>query len=585
MYEDILSELSIDNVWSHILKLTEIAPERLSGTIEERKIASYIQRCFESFGIDFNLYEFDGLVSFPLASEFRIIENEHRIIPSQPFAQIKSTPPEGIEGELVYVGPGGLQDYEGKNVRGKITLAELSYSPPRPEKVRIAEEKGAIGQVQINWGLPEHDCLPKGTVKAVWGNPTPENFSTMVKIPVIGIKRKDGEELIERLNKGKVVVRVQALAERRWGKILLPCGRIEGRTNPDQFIIAGGHYDAWGNGATCNASGNAEVIELARVFSKFRNRLRRSIVFAFWPGHETGIMEGSSWFVDSLWDELSEQGVLYLNFDSTGLKGATRFIAPTSPEVYRFHESLLKRLLHYNKVENRLLARTGDQSFFGIGIPSIYGRHYHPEEEIKKWHGATLGWWYHSEKDTLDKIDKSLLSESLRIHAAYLAELTTCPLLPFEFVSVADLFMKRLKELEQIAPKSLKLTSVLQQSEALREKTEKLDQEASRLSANYDPMEKNHEEKLNRINKTFLRLCRVLSPELRTISGKYSQDTYGLYALSKMIPSLFPIEEMSKWSEEREEYKLMWTKMIRERNRVMDSLKMANSILDEALSK
>ena len=46
--------------------------------------------------------------------------------------------PEGISGELVYVGAGALADFEGKDVRGKIVLTELSYSPARHEKQRIA---------------------------------------------------------------------------------------------------------------------------------------------------------------------------------------------------------------------------------------------------------------------------------------------------------------------------------------------------------------------------------------------------------------------------------------------------------------
>ena len=51
--------------------------------------------------------------------------------------------PEGLTGELVYVGSGAAADFEGKDVRGKIVLTELSYSPARHEKQRIAGHAAA----------------------------------------------------------------------------------------------------------------------------------------------------------------------------------------------------------------------------------------------------------------------------------------------------------------------------------------------------------------------------------------------------------------------------------------------------------
>ena len=67
--------------------------------------------------------------------------------------------------------------------------------------------KGAIGAVMMNWGQPENDAVPFGSVKPVWGNPTPENAKTeMPTIPCIGIARTAGLQLREMAKKGPVSV-------------------------------------------------------------------------------------------------------------------------------------------------------------------------------------------------------------------------------------------------------------------------------------------------------------------------------------------------------------------------------------------
>jgi len=73
---------------------------------------------------------------------------EHKPIPANTLGHSIETPTEGVSSELIYVSSGHFADYEGKDVAGKITLSELSYSPGRHEKQRIA------AQIMRNWGHP-----------------------------------------------------------------------------------------------------------------------------------------------------------------------------------------------------------------------------------------------------------------------------------------------------------------------------------------------------------------------------------------------------------------------------------------------
>ena len=197
MYEEYLDAIRKDRLLEHIRRMTDLAPERLSGSGEEKKTVAYFKEVLEGDRIPVAVHEIDAYVSFPRASKLEVLYPESRTVACTAFAQIRSTGDKGLEGEVVYAGQGSLDDYQGLDAKGKIVLVELSYTPPRPEKLRIATANGAIGLLMMNWGLPEHDSLPLGTVKAIWGNPTDEDFHLMPTLPAVGITRAEGERLRE----------------------------------------------------------------------------------------------------------------------------------------------------------------------------------------------------------------------------------------------------------------------------------------------------------------------------------------------------------------------------------------------------
>src|SRR5690606_32745017 len=142
------------------------------------------------------------------------------------------------------------------------------YSPARQEKQRIEALKGAAGAVMMNWGPPESQALPFGSVKPVWGNPTPETVPTeIVSLPCIGVSRVAGLQLKELCDsQSPVMVRFRTDIENVWRDVQITIGEIQGATN-DDFVVVGGHQDSWfGQQATDNAAGSACLLELARVF-------------------------------------------------------------------------------------------------------------------------------------------------------------------------------------------------------------------------------------------------------------------------------------------------------------------------------
>src|SRR5262249_469390 len=67
---------------------------------------------------------------------------------------------------------------------------------------------------------------------------------------------------------------------------------------PDEWVVVGGHRDAWGPGARDNVSGTVSVLETARAFAtlaKDGQRPARTVVFATWDAEEWGLIGSTEW--------------------------------------------------------------------------------------------------------------------------------------------------------------------------------------------------------------------------------------------------------------------------------------------------
>lgn len=557
----LLSELSETEAMKHITWMTNHTPRRISGMGDDRKAAEYICEQMSSYGLESSLIEFETYNSWPEYSDLKVLSPETIQLNSLPCCHIASTLPEGIQGELIYVGSGGYEDYIDKDPRGKIVLVEVSYAPATPEKARIAAEKGAIGIVCMNWG-GEEPVICMRALKSVWGNPTSENFKKIPQIAGLSVTRKAGTYLKDLCNKGTVKVVMKARATRQWDKLVQPMAWLKGNGRTNEFLLVTGHLDAWEPGVTCNATGDATILELARVLAKHRNMLKRDICFVFWNGHEIAEAAGSTWFADNYWDMLRDKCIVYKNIDSTGMKGASYYKVDASRELAQFAEIVAKEVLN-EKVTVNYLAKTGDQSFFGIGIPSIAGRISFSDDYVESTHGATLGWWNHTIEDTVDKVDLNNLKKDLRVDMAYIYRLATDDLLPYDFsVTIKDI-KDKLEQIDQEAEGLIELKSIIENCEVLAEKTKVMNQLKSGLKS---------EDHFKLMNSTLMRLSRILTSPFYTYTDRYHQDSYGLTILSKPIPVLYPATEIAKMDQSDLRFKLSITDVIKNRNRISDAI-------------
>src|SRR5262245_62347650 len=203
----VVSAVSAANVRAHVEHITDEIPSRRAGSANGRRMAEYSAAQLEKIGVKAQVHELPGLVSFPGTAELRPLSPTELVIEANTLGHSLPTLPEGLAGELIDVASGAFGEYAGRDATGKITLSELSYHPARHEKQRIAALMGATGCVMMNWGHAENTAVTFGSVKPVWGNPTPETLQTeMARLPSIGIARTAGLKLRQMLASGPVRV-------------------------------------------------------------------------------------------------------------------------------------------------------------------------------------------------------------------------------------------------------------------------------------------------------------------------------------------------------------------------------------------
>jgi Peptidase family M28 len=578
----ILVALSVDNVRAHVEHICHDIPSRLAGSENQRRMAEYSARSLRDVGVPAQVHHVPGLVSFPDKADFMVQAPVELTIEANTLGHSILTPPEGVSGELLDVYTGALEEYAGKDPAGKITMSELSYSPARHEKQRIAGLLGAAGCVMMNWGGPDNAAVPWGSVKPVWGNPTPDNYrAEMPTLPCIGIARTEGLRLREMVGRGPVRVWFRTRVENGWKPIQITVGEIPSAIE-DDFVVLGGHQDSWfGQAATDNAAGNACVMELARVFNQHRAELRRGLVLGFWAGHETGTMIGSSWFVDRNWDRLRDHMVAYLQIDQPACVGTTRWGSSSNVELRRFHQRIERRLLPGREHVWKRATKIGDASFFGLGVPMMHGEGAFTDAELKASALANLGWWHHSLECNIDKVDFAWMGDHLRLYGAYLWEFLTARVLPFEYMSVAEQFIARLTELAP-AGKTIGLDGALARAEQFKAAAARFDAAADRWRARYEAESVRDDEPAARLNRTMKRLGRMLIPLESTAVGTYGHDPYGLTSQTTMIPCLYDVPRLDALPEGEERW-MLETKLVRQRNRIADALGDARGLIEETL--
>lgn len=579
--KNILNAIDYDKVYKHLEFLVNDIGERQSGTKEIKLAAEYINKELESYGLETKIERFPMYNSYPIKAELKVLYPEDLIIEAEPVCHISSTLEEGLEGEMIYAENGGYDDYEGKDIKGKIILTDMTWSPGRPEKARIAYELGAKALIIMNWGPKEDPLIQMGGVKSQWGNPTPNTIEDMPLIPVISITRQAGEYLRDLCLKEKIVkVWFNAIATREWVESNQPMAVLKTENKTEEFVVIGGHLDAWGKAAICNSSGNALLLELARVFAQNKELLKRNIIFSFWDGHEVTECSGSTYFVDKYWNKIANKCVGYINVDNIAIKGTTVPGIESVSEVKEFLLNIIKEIWNVEGKWNWAYKGGGDSSFFGIGVPYISFATEYTEERLKELNYAFYSPWLHSDEDTIDKIDRDLYIKHFEFFGTLLFRLCNQSLIPYKIVDIGKEVKEKVEELVNFGG-----SESSEELKGLKELSEEFYKTAIEFSKVSIPSD--HYDLVKDYNKALLRISGKISPAIRSYAGRYGQDPCCSVISEYPIPCLYhPIKKIiEKKKTDIHQYNLWKTQLIKEKNRVFDSIYESLEILNSFIKE
>ena len=563
--DEVLDQVRPDEMW----RLTEVFSklDRTSSTEGERQAADYLEQQLEALGVPHRRYEFDSYLSLPVLASLTVTAPEPLDIPALVPAFSTSTGPKGLAGELIYVGPTDPEivttrdeDFVGINLEGRIALMR-GY--PSPELIFQAESAGAVGAVCI----APSPRLVNMIVSSVWGHPTREDANRLPKIPIVSITEPEGRRLESLARQGEIAVQLEAKTDTGWKKIPLVMVEIPGTVEPEKFVLIANHIDSWHEGVTDSATGNASLLEVARVLHENREGLRRSVRIAWWPGHSTGRYSGSTWYADNFYEDLYENAVAYMAIDSPGVRSATELEPEGMWELKNFLEGVMRERTEFSGEINRSY-RYNDEAMWGIGVPSLTVYPAIPldsPDRAKDAGGSAYGYWWHTSEDSFDKADRDLMIRDTKIFVAMLWPLATEEVLPYDFVPVIDQMKRQIDEYADVAGKLWDFSS-------LRESIERFSVGVEDLAARRSTVEGGS---ASSFNDDAMAVSRAINPVLFTMAGPFHHDPARQFPL---FPGLSAVHELSELDPGTDEAGFIETELLRETNRIRRALARATCL-------
>lgn len=470
LMDQILSKVSADRLMEYTAQISK--EERISSLPAELRSLEYIKGQLEESGYSTRILRYPAYISYPV-SAFLEVESPamagFRAIPAC------FTPSTGIYGVK-----GRLAQFEDASLEGKILLAK---GLPNLGMIQQAEKMGAVGAVFMH-DANIHNC----PASDIWGAPEESKADCLTKLPVINVTRDCGGALLAAMEKGPVTVRIESTVVNEWRD----CPILEAELKApgtDKFVLFSGHIDSWDYGSMDNGSANATQVECAKLLAEHKDLMKRGLRLCFWSGHSQGKYAGSSWYVDHHFEELEANCTAHINIDSVGGMNADVVEeAPVVPATHKLAAEAVEKVCGV-KFVGKKIARNSDQSFLGIGVPSIFGTFSEQDasksgDSITFKSGSTtraggLGWWWHTEHDTMDKLDPVLLERDCRVYMYTVLRLTTDNALPFCLADAAEDMKKTTCHLQEICADRFDFSKLLARLEAVKTLAEKLDQAAA----------------------------------------------------------------------------------------------------------
>ncbi|MDP8986658.1 MAG: M28 family metallopeptidase [Pseudomonadota bacterium] len=401
---------------------------RITGTEADRETRRYVEAKFHELGLSkVNIQEIGmPLVWWPRSWSVTFADEARttQTLPSAfPLGRSMGTGTEGLTAPVVWLGLGTAADFQGRDVNGKIALL---FSAPEPnvhgqtavfEQATTRAQKAGAAAVLIALDIP--------------GNVTSQMARTGdITIPGLTIGHDDGVRLRHAIESGTAPVVTLKLAVEMVSGINAAnvWGVLPGMTDENVLITA--HTDSYFDGAVDNASGVANMLELARYFASIPlTERRRTITFVATGGHHEG-SPGTHYIHDQMQPFLAKTALI-INSEHTAVNDYTVWGQP--PDVRLSTQTSGQTLFTLKGSERMKKIVLSALKTFGVGVlerpearangdvASLFADA--PTVQL-----IDVPLQYHTDADTPDLLPWPGLANAARADAKIIAELDKIPL-------------------------------------------------------------------------------------------------------------------------------------------------------------
>ncbi|OJY36968.1 MAG: hypothetical protein BGP06_14715 [Rhizobiales bacterium 65-9] len=544
-----------------------------AGTPEELESLKYIEAEMKSYGFKTDLILHDAYISLPGVASVTVNGEQFACI-AHSFS--RSSPKSGLTAQIVYVGAGDDAGFAGKDVGGRIVLVD---GIANPAVSRRASRAGAAGQLHVS----PHKYVHEMCISPVWGSPTHESVAELPSTVVVTVPLETGSTIKEALAANQALTATLAAeVDTGWRKTPILVADLAGDDEP--FVFYTGHHDTWYYGVMDNGGANATMMEVARLCALRRYEWKRGLRVVFWSGHSQGRYSSSAWYAETHWEELERRALAHVNVDSTGGKGNTIVADTTASAELRAvaREAIAQQ--GEQTFTNRRMGRAGDQSFWGIGVPSIFGNMSEQPATGEANASASVfgggarlghgtGWWWHTPYDTLDKMDETILVRDTNIYLQVVWRLLTDAVLPLDYAEHAAYLIEELQSLQKAAGDRFDLSVLLARAEELQRKAGELNGRIAQAKG---------ADAADIANDVLTKVARALVPVDYSTGDRFGQDP----AINQQAyPALQPLRGLAAHAPGSDAALFLEVGMRRARNRVAFALRDAIAAIDNGLSR
>lgn len=570
-----LDQISLDEPWRLVETFAIMPrwrPEDVNGA------ADVIAQRLRALGVPVDVHEPEICLSIPLSASVGAGGKTYRAKPPSSSLPV----PQGLTAPLVKLdaNPAALRSYNRdvatlfggsiksveevkEKIAGKIVVMSGFGNPALTS---LIEEWGGAGLIAVNPGIDIH----WGTCTTIWGSPDLADLPRKPAIPVVAVNNPDGKDLMALAEAGgEATIRTELLEG--WFMQKVPVVTIPGTDGTGDFVLLHGHYDSWDVGVGDNATGDATLLEIARVLWNNRSEMKRSVRIAWWPGHSTGRYAGSTWFTDYFAQELDENCVAQINCDSPGCRWATSYHETRAfSECADLATQVIRDILPDADIKTRRPPQAGDYSFNNIGLPSFFMLSSTMPEALrheKNYYdvsgcGGNIAW--HTENDQLEIADKDILLTDMRIYLLAVLRVANGELLPFDWGATCDEFLATIARYQLAVAGLADLAPAKAATQALKDALERL--AGSNVSA-------------ARKNAVLKGLARILVPINYTNEPRFRHDP--AYTVQP-LPTLAVAADLTALPEPLRKPGLV--ELMRGQNRYVAALRAARALVEGALS-